>query len=164
MEQKNLIFKLFFFFIILIFLFIIANYYEIKSIKGYAKIIDGDTIHIEENKIRLHGIDAPETNQKCIFNDKEWECGKFSTQYLKKITFKKFVECKIQGIDRYKRFIGTCFVNKKNLNQLMVKDGWAIAYRYYSKKYIDEEFIAKKNKKGIWRGDFEEPYLYRKKN
>ena len=141
-----------------------SNLVIAKVINGKPKIIDGDTIHIKNYKIRLHGIDAPETNQKCIFNDKEWECGKFSTQYLKKITLKKFVECKIQGIDRYKRFIGTCFVNKKNLNQLMVKDGWAIAYRYYSKKYIDEEFIAKKNKKGIWRGDFEEPYLYRKKN
>ena len=38
---------------------------EIKEITGYAKIIDGDTIKINSNKIRLHGIDAPETKQKC---------------------------------------------------------------------------------------------------
>ena len=47
---------------------------------------------------------------------------------------------------------------------MMVKEGWAIAYRYYSKDYVDEEFIAKKNKVGIWKGKFEEPYIHRKKN
>ena len=47
---------------------------------------------------------------------------------------------------------------------MMVKNGWAIAYRYYSKDYIDEEFIAKRKKLGIWRGTFEEPYIYRRKN
>ena len=164
MVQKILIFKIFFLIFSLIFFFSILYFFESRLIKGYAKIIDGDTIHIGKNKIRLHGIDAPETKQKCIFNEKKWECGKSSTLYLKKLVSKKIVECEINGTDRYKRFIGTCFVNKKNLNKLIVKNGWAIAYRYYSKKYIDEEFIAKKNKIGIWKGLFQEPYLYRKEN
>ena len=46
----------------------------------------------------------------------------------------------------------------------MVKKGWAIAYRYYSKDYVVEELYAKKNKFGIWKSKFEEPYLFRKKN
>ena len=46
----------------------------------------------------------------------------------------------------------------------MVKSGWAIAYRYYSLDYIDDEKKAKINKKGIWKGTFIDPYLYRKKN
>ena len=71
--------------------------------------------------------------------------------------------CRINDVDRYKRYIAVCFSDKKNLNKMMVKNGWAIAYRYYSKDYIDEEFIAKRKKLGIWRGTFEEPYIYRKK-
>ena len=46
----------------------------------------------------------------------------------------------------------------------MVINGWAIAYRYYSLDYVKEEIIAKSKKVGVWIGEFEEPYLYRKKN
>ena len=74
------------------------------------------------------------------------------------------VICRINDVDRYKRYIAVCFSDKKSLNKMMVKNGWAIAYRYYSKDYIDEEFIAKRKKLGIWRGTFEEPYIYRKNN
>ena len=159
MAQKILIFRIFF----LIFFFASTYCYSIEILKGYAKIIDGDTIHINKNKIRLHGIDAPETNQKCFIDFKKWDCGKNSTLYLKKLISKKIVQCKIKGKDNYERLIGICFVNKKNLNKLMVINGWAIAYTYYSKDYINEEYIAKKNKRGLWKGSFEEPYLFRKR-
>ena len=74
MAQKILIFKIF----LLIFLFYNNLLYAITII-GEAKIIDGDTIHINKKKIRLHGIDAPEKNQTCILETKEWLCGKQST-------------------------------------------------------------------------------------
>ena len=80
------------------------------------------------------------------------------------MTTKKEVTCKVNGIDQYKRYIAECYLNNLNINQYMVKQGWAIAYRFYSKDYIDEEFIAKRKKLGIWKGEFEEPYLFRKKN
>ena len=133
-------------------------------ISGKAKIIDGDTIHIENNKIRLHGIDAPELNQNCNYKNKDWECGQQSKKYLIQLIDSNAVNCQVIGIDRYKRYIGICYVNKLNINKMMVKNGWAIAYRYYSKDYTDEEFIAKKIKVGIWKGEFEEPYIFRKKN
>ncbi len=133
-------------------------------ISGKAKIIDGDTIHIENNKIRLHGIDAPELNQNCKHENNDWECGQQSKKYLIKLIDLNAVNCQIIGIDRYKRYIGICYVNKLNINKMLVKNGWAVAYRYYSKDYTDEEFIAKKMKMGIWRGEFEEPYIFRKKN
>ena len=158
MVREILIFKI----LILIIIFSNNNLYG-KTIIGKAKVIDGDTIHIRENKIRLYGIDAPESNQECLQDNKKWLCGKDSTEFLKKITHNSIVECRINGIDKYKRYIGICFTNKKNLNRYIVKNGWAIAYRYYSKDYIDEELIAKKNKKGIWQGEFEEPHKFRKK-
>ena len=144
-----------------IILYSFASFSE-KIIEGKAKIIDGDTIHIGKNKIRLHGIDAPETNQTCTYENKIWNCGIQSTIALEKFVLEKKVNCKIIDVDRYKRFVGICFANKININQYMVQNGWAIAYRYYSLDFIDDEEIAKKNKIGIWKGKFQEPYLFRK--
>ena len=86
MEASILISK--FFLIIFIFFFFFNGNQNQKYILGKAKIIDGDTIHINNNKIRLHGIDAPELNQNCIYNNEDWECG----QAIKKlfIKFNKF--------------------------------------------------------------------------
>ena len=135
-----------------------------ETIRGKAEIIDGDTIHIGKNKIRLHAIDAPETKQKCIKKGKKWNCGLQSTEFLKSIINNSEVKCVTQGMDRYKRYIGICFKDNKDLNSEMVKNGWAIAYRYYSLDYIKEEENARINKMGIWSGEFEEPYIFRKKN
>ena len=159
MEQKILIFKLIITFLLIFFSF--ASFAE-NIIKGKAKIIDGDTIHIEKYKIRLYGIDAPEIKQTCTINKIIWECGFESSQALESIISEEEVRCKIVDIDRYKRFVAKCFVKNINLNQYMVQNGWAVAYRYYSDDFIKNEEIAKKNKAGIWQGKFLDPYLFRK--
>ncbi len=161
MVHKILIFKLLF---IVCILFSSSNIYSQEVIQGKVNIIDGDTIHIGNNKIRLHGIDAPEINQICTINGADWECGKESKFYLENLIDLNNVICKVNDIDKYKRYVAICFVNNININKKMVKSGWAIAYRYYSSDYINEEDKAKKNKLGIWEGEFEEPYLFRKKN
>ncbi len=157
MVQKIWIFKLLIFLALFYCPITIA-----ESIKGNAIIIDGDTIHIRNSKIRLYGIDAPEINQTCTMNKIIWECGFKSSQALEDIISEKEVRCEIMDIDRYKRFVAKCFVKKINLNQYMVQNGWAVAYRYYSADFIKNEEIAKKNKAGIWQGEFLEPYLFRK--
>ena len=162
MEQKTLIFKLLF--IVFFCLVLNTSVQSQKLIKGKAKVIDGDTIHIGNNKIRLHGIDAPEQKQTCNFEGNEWNCGQDATFFLSNLINKKSVSCRVNDIDQYKRLVAVCFIDNININQTMVIFGWAIAYRYYSKDFIKEEEIAKKNKIGIWRGTFEEPYIYRKNN
>ena len=158
MAVKILIFNLF---LILIFFSAVLSG---KTIFGKAKVIDGDTIHIYKNKIRLHAIDAPETNQTCNKNNKVWNCGIESTKFLKKLIGKNKIKCITTGKDQYNRFIGICYKNNLDLNSEMVLNGWAIAYRYYSMDYVEEEEMAKQQKKGLWSGKFEEPYLFRKKN
>ena len=158
MDQRILIFRIIFILIIFFFNTIL----QAKTINGKAKVIDGDTIHINKNKIRLHGIDAPEKEQKCNLNDKEWLCGITATIELQKIINNKNVICKIKGRDKYQRYIGICFANNINLNKKMVEKGWAIAYRYYSLDYIKEEKEAIKNENGIWISKFTEPYIFRK--
>ena len=146
---------------------------EINEISGNAEIIDGDTIKINSKKIRLYGIDAPEFKQMCkkpyltiIFFtfSKDYPCGKNSTDKLQKKINNKVITCKILDVDRYKRFIGECYKRNLNLNSWLVSNGYAVAYRKYSKKYVSYENYAKNRKIGIWQGKFEMPWVYRGKN
>ena len=135
------------------------------EIYGSSVVTDGDTIKILHNKIRLYGIDAPERNQKCIKNKKKYNCGVVATEALIKKINKNAVKCLTQkNKDRYNRFIGICFVEQENLNKWMVRNGYAIAYRRYSKNYILDENFAKKNKLGLWSGVFLNPEKWRKLN
>ena len=102
MAAKFLIFSIF---LSLVFCFNLAYG---KTIYGKAKIIDGDTIHIGKNKIRLHAIDAPEKKQKCSKNGKKWSCGLESTRFLKNLIGGDKIQCDTKGQDKYNRFIGVC--------------------------------------------------------
>ena len=169
--------KLFLFIsICLIFFFLTYNDVkskEIKIISGLAKVTDGDTIRIGEKKIRFFGIDAPEIKQQChkpwltlsflTFN-KSYPCEQISSNKLKNKINNKVIICKWTMKDRYKRFIAECYKDKRNINSWMVRNGYAVAYRKYSKKFIMQENMAKKEKLGLWAGAFDMPWDYRRKN
>ena len=110
------------------------------------KISDGDTITIlqdkQQIKVRLFGIDAPELKQPY---------GKKSKQFLANLIAGKVVEVEESGEDRYKRTIGTIYLNDKDINAQMVENGYAWAYRKFSKKYTAQESRAKKQGLGLWR-------------
>ena len=135
----------------------------VADVTGNARVVDGDTIHIGETKIRLHGIDAPEQKQTCTAGGKEWACGKAATKALLDAIYGLMVTCKGDKRDRYKRLLAVCYVGNLNLNAMMVRDGWGLAYRKYSTDYVDAEAIAEKAKVGIWRGEFEKPWEWRRK-
>ena len=149
---------------LLLLLLLSYNFLNAKTIIGKPKIIDGDTIHIDKNKIRLHGIDAPETKQKCLIDSEEWFCGKHSTNELKKLINDQVVKCIVKDIDIYNRFVAVCLIDTIDLNRLMVMSGWAVAYRYYSTDYIIEENFARDRKLGIWKSQFLKPHIFRKQN
>ena len=88
---------------------------------------------------------------------------KFQLKNYKKKINNKVITCKILDIDRYKRLIGECYKRNLNLNSWLVSNGYAVAYRKYSKKYISNEINAKNKKKGIWQGKFEMPWEFRRK-
>ncbi|MDA9180846.1 thermonuclease family protein [Pelagibacteraceae bacterium] len=136
-----------------------------SEISGVPIITDGDTIKILKKRIRFHGIDTPENKQICTRNSKEYSCGKEATYALKRKIGDKLVTCKVQDkLDRYKRYIGVCFLDDINLNKWMVRNGYAVAYRRYSIDYIEDENYAKKNKIGLWSGYFTHPEKWRKLN
>ena len=157
--------------ILLILLFFVPNFINAEIIQGKVKVIDGDTVKIKNNKIRLSGIDAPELNQLCskvflslsfISFTKKYYCGKISTEKLKRLLKNEIILCKVDNIDRYKRKLATCYKNKLNINSWLVRNGYALAYIKYSKKYILQEKDAKRDQLGIWQGTFENPWDWRK--
>ena len=167
-KQRLILFSL----IILFFFTNLSLSKEEKIISGKALVVDGDTIKINKKKIRLFGIDAPEKKQICqkiylsfiIFNfQKDYPCGEESSLVLLKKLQGKKVECILENNkDKYKRYIGTCYIQKQDINGWLVKNGYAVAYRKYSKRYVLQEQYAKKNKLGLWRGNFLEPEKWRR--
>lgn len=118
---------------------------------------DGDTITIlaqkKQIKIRLFGIDAPELKQPY---------GKKSKQFLSNSIAGQIVEVKENGNDRYGRTIGTISLNGEDINAQMVENGYAWAYRRFSKKYAPQESEAKFEKRGLWRDDPIPPWVFRR--
>ncbi len=133
-----------------------------KPTKGMARVVDGDTIWIEDVKIRLHGIDAPESRQNCTTDGTVWPCGQEATQALVKAISGQPVTCKGEDRDKYQRLIAVCYVGYTDLNAFMVRNGWALAYRQYSKVYVDAEKNARDTRVGVWRGKFMYPWEWRK--
>lgn len=126
------------------------------------KIVDGDTIHINKIKYRFHGIDAPEIKQKCQIDRKNINCGILAREVLVNKINNQKVTCKKIAIDRYKRIIAECFVNNESLSRFLVRNGYAFAYRRYSKKFVEDEDYAKSNRLGLWKMNFIYPWKYRR--
>ena len=143
-------------------IFFSITYFDVKS--SEIKIIDGDTIYLNNEKIRFSGIDTPEIKQICNKNNEVIECGIQAKQLLINKIGENKVKCVKEGVDRYKRILAECFVNNQSLSKLLVREGFAFAYRKYSTKFIEDEDYAKKNKKGMWSMTFDYPWDYRRKN
>ena len=146
-------------------IFLLVFLLTINDIKSQElKIVDGDTIHLNGEKIRFLGIDTPELKQTCFKDDVKNLCGVKAKQILINKIGNNTVECISEGRDQYKRILAECFVNNESLSSYLVRSGYAFAYRKYSKKFVEDEDYARLNKFGIWSMDFEYPWDYRKKN
>ena len=128
------------------------------------KIVDGDTIHLNGEKIRFTGIDTPELKQSCLKEGIKDLCGVTAKQILIDKIGINDVECISEGKDQYKRTLTECFVNNESLSSYLVRSGYAFAYRRYSKKFVADEDFARINKIGMWSMEFDYPWNYRKKN
>ena len=126
------------------------------------RVVDGDTIHLNGEKIRFTGIDTPELKQTCVKEGFTEPCGITAKEILIKKIGDNKVECISEGKDRYERTLAECFVNGESLSSYLVRRGYAFAYRRYSKKYILDEDYAKANQVGMWSMEFDYPWDYRK--
>ncbi|MGX9148273.1 thermonuclease family protein [Mesorhizobium sp. 128a] len=135
------------------------------AIAGVASIVDGDTIEIHGQRIRLNGIDAPESKQYCDdAKGFDYPCGRRSAEALDAfLATSRPVHCRFVSWDRYDRFVGDCLRSDgANLSAWMVEHGQALDWpRYSHGAYAQQQAKAEAMKIGIWAGKFQAPWEWR---
>lgn len=129
---------------------------------GRANVVDGDTLEIRGLRIRLEGIDAPESGQGCGRSwIGQWSCGTTASSHLARLVADKEVTCENRGLDKYGRTLAICFVDGRDINAQMVEDGLAWAFVKYSRAYVAQEERARAARRGIWVGHAVPAWEYR---
>ena len=113
------------------------------DVAGRARVIDGDTIEVGSVRIRLFGLDAPESTQSCLEGSRRWPCGEQATRALVGRIEGRSVTCEERDRDRYGRIVAVCRYGAQDVNAWLVREGWAVAYRRYSSAYAGEEASAR---------------------
>ena len=130
---------------------------------GQASIIDGDTLEIHRIRIRLWGIDAPESSQLCRDDDSSlYRCGAQAANDLDAFIARRPVDCAPMNLDQYGRTVATCSTGGADLGEWLVRSGLALDWPLFSKgRYEAAQHDAERIGRGIWKGSYVEPWLYR---
>jgi endonuclease YncB( thermonuclease family) len=133
------------------------------DIVGQASVIDGDTLEIHGTRIRLWGVDAPESSQLCRGADSDlYRCGAKAANDLDSFVAQRPVRCTPVSEDQYGRTVAACSVGGADLGEWLVRDGLALDWPQYSKgRYGAAQHDAERSGRGIWAGSYVEPWLYR---
>ena len=124
------------------------------TISGSAEIVDGDTLRLGPVTIRIHGIDAPESDQDCAGrNGGRWRCGNAATKSMTRLADGRQIECSPTDRDAYGRIVAVCDVEGVDLGGSLVASGLAWAFRRYSDDYVDAEADARHRGVGIWQAE-----------
>ncbi len=130
-----------------------------QAITGEATVVDGDTLVIGTERIRIFGIDAPESDQSC---GDGWLCGREATSAVEEMTEGKSIRCEGESRDVYGRLIAICYAGSVDIGGDLVRQGLALAYRRYSMAYVEHEDEARQHGRGMWSGAFVAPWDWRK--
>jgi endonuclease YncB( thermonuclease family) len=132
------------------------------SLSGRASVVDGDTLEIHGARVRLVGIDAPESDQSCLdATGQSWRCGQRAALVLADRIGAATVTCEGDERDRYGRLLAVCRARAEDLGAWLVGEGLALAYRRYSMAYVGQEDAARAAGRGIWAGTFVPPWDWR---
>jgi clan AA aspartic protease (TIGR02281 family) len=130
------------------------------EIVGPASVVDGDTLEIEGQKVRLYGVDAPEAEQTCAART-EWRCGAEAARALTQKITGHPVTCAERGNAADGAVLATCRLGAEDLAAWLAQEGWALAWRAQSSDYLGEEQDARAARRGVWRGALQAPWDWR---
>jgi endonuclease YncB( thermonuclease family) len=128
------------------------------------EIVDGDTLRIDGERVRLWGFDAPEKHQSCRIEGREQPIGLQATEALRSLVARGGLRCETKDRDRYGRTVADCWVGDQSIGDAMVYSGWAWALPRYSKdRFLSAQEEAEQAGRGIWagRGHCEAPARFR---
>ena len=128
---------------------------------GPAEMVDGDTIDMTGTRIRLAGIDAPESAQQCRREGQAWDCGADAAAAMREILAAGPLECSAKGFDSYGNTLATCRNSLFDLGHEMVRRGLALPSGDAPYEYAEARDLAQKLRFGMWAGEFEEPAAWR---
>lgn len=134
---------------------------EAETIRGRGHAVDGDTLLVRGQTVRLFGIDAPEQRQRCGAPAGSWKCGEAATRVLAAQLKRDPVRCERRDTDRYRRMVAVCHAGDRDLGAFLVSAGFALAFTRYSDLYLPQEVAAKAAGRGMWRGEFRPPWVWR---
>jgi endonuclease YncB( thermonuclease family) len=132
-----------------------------------AIVRDGGTVEVAGVAYRLDGIDAPDVDQMCIDDHADpWACGVEARDHLSSLIGSHQVRCDDLGVGTTykKRHIGICTVEGEStsLNQLLVRQGFALNFEPYARaRFREDEAGAKESRRGLWKGCFTAPQDFR---
>ena len=131
-----------------------------STLAGYPTVVDGDTLRLNGERIRIIGMDAPEMNQTCTdANGRPWACGRVATQQLAALIAGNRVECTAKGRGHYGRTLASCSAGSvSDLGEAMVRAGYAVR----DGDYLLAEAEARWRQRGLWAGDFTRPQDWRR--
>ena len=134
-----------------------------QDLAGQASVIDGDTLEIHGTRIRLWGIDAPETSQLCRGDDSlPYRCGSTAANKLDAFISRRVVRCSQKDVDQYGRRVASCTLEATDLGEWLVVKGFALDWpRYSGGRYSAPQREAERAARGLWAGSYVEPWLYR---
>ena len=144
---------------------VLASAPALAEITGTPEIIDGDTLEVQGQAIRLYGVDAPELGQTCTIKERPYDCGKIARTALLDLTAGVAVTCRVlaaePGAAAGEARPGRCFAQGYDLSEGMAYTGWALAARQVSERYVVFEERARAAGRGLWKGRFVSPWAWR---
>ena len=129
-----------------------------QTLGGSAAVVDGDTLMVGNERVRLAAIDAPELSQTCTRDGRQTACGRDARVALQRLVAGGSIACRWSERDRYGRLLGHCEAGGTDLNREMVRSGWAVAYGDYHAVEREARLAAR----GVWAGEFEQPQDWRR--
>jgi len=133
-----------------------------EVISGEVVVLDGDSIEVGGVVVRLHGVDAPEMDQTgWNGSGEDYPCGARVSQALGRVLSGRPVSCRVVDVDRYGRPVAKCALGARDLGQMLVRAGGAVAYTRYARDYEEDEALARGRCRGIWSGHVDPPEAWR---